>query len=162
MYNNKNDIIGWTDDTPSGILDKPSGKGQRLIVCHAGTVNGFISDGLLLFTSKKTGDYHEEMDSARFKEWFLNALLPNIPPQSTIIMDNAPYHSVVLNKAPTSSWRKNEIILWLRKNGVPCSEDLLKAELLGLVRLNKPRYQTYEIDELAKANGKSSKITLLL
>ena len=38
------------------------------------------------------GDYHDEMTSARFEEWWNKKLLPNIPPNTLIVMDNAPYH----------------------------------------------------------------------
>ena len=59
---------------------------------------GFISNGLLVFQSKKTGDYNEKMNSARFEKWFSEQLLPIIVPNSVIIMDNASYHSVKAEK----------------------------------------------------------------
>ena len=57
----------------------------------------------LVFQSKKTEDYHEDMNAEVFEKWFFDTLLPAIPPGSTIFMDNAPYHSRVKDKAPTSS-----------------------------------------------------------
>nr|CAH7729528.1 unnamed protein product [Callosobruchus chinensis] len=50
------------------------GKGKRLIICHIGSVDGFVPDALWAFESKKTGDYHEEMDGASFENWFSNTL----------------------------------------------------------------------------------------
>lgn len=44
----------------------PTRKGKRLIVLHIGSDKGFVEDGLLLFESKSTKDYHEEMDGERF------------------------------------------------------------------------------------------------
>ncbi|XP_057671272.1 uncharacterized protein LOC130903016 [Diorhabda carinulata] len=41
-------------------LKSPSGKGKRLIILHAGCEQGFVNDALLVFESKKTGDYHED------------------------------------------------------------------------------------------------------
>ena len=68
----------------------PSGKGSRLIILHAGSENGWIVGAALVFQSKKaTGDYHDEMTS---EEWFHDSLIPNIPSNSLIIIDNAPYH----------------------------------------------------------------------
>ena len=87
----------WLQGLTKGLKD-PSGKGGRWIVLHAGSANGFVRNGLLVFQSKKTGDYHEEMDSARFEKWFTEQLLPNIIPNSVIIMDNAPHHSVKFEK----------------------------------------------------------------
>lgn len=54
----------------------PSGKGPRLIVLHIGSDGGFIN-GLLLFQSKKTGDYHKDMNSERFIEW-MHEILPSL------------------------------------------------------------------------------------
>lgn len=144
---------GWTDGTVLGTLSAPLGKGKRLIVCHAGSHSGWIKAPPLLFQSKKTGDYHEDMNAAVFEKWFFDHLLPVIPPGSTVVMDNAPYHSRVKNRAPTSSSTKADIISWLQARGVPFSEDLRKPELYELVRLHKPPLPTYVIDEGAAEMG---------
>ena len=42
-------------------MRKPSGKGTRLIILHAGGEDGWIEGADLVFQSKKsTGDYHDE------------------------------------------------------------------------------------------------------
>jgi lambda repressor-like predicted transcriptional regulator len=51
-------------------------------------------------------------------------------------MDNAPYHSVLLEKPPTNSWWKYEIIAWLHEKGFPFIEGSTKAELLNLTIAN--------------------------
>ncbi|RVE47858.1 hypothetical protein evm_007489 [Chilo suppressalis] len=131
----------------------PIGKGGRLIICHAGSASaGFVENSLLAFQSKSTKEYHEEMDAERFQEWFLN-LLTNIPPNSTIIMDNAPYHSVQIDKAPTSANKKADLVAWLQRKGVEADMSLLKAELLHLVKLHKPPRPTYAINQLAEEHG---------
>ena len=82
----------------SGGLKVPTGKGGRLIILHAGSKDGFLPGALLSFESK-TGsqDYHEEMNGEVFLEWFRTQFLPNIPPQSCIVMDNASYHNVYVS-----------------------------------------------------------------
>ena len=89
-------------------LKNPSGKGKRLIILHIGSDNGFLDGGLLIFESKQTNDYHEEMNGEVFKEWF-EGILSKLVPQN-VIMDNAPYHSFRLYKRPNSSWRKQQIV----------------------------------------------------
>lgn len=116
-------------------LAAPSSKGPRLILVHAGSsATGFVEGAADYFRAKKGGsaDYHSEMDGRYFEKWFTDKLLPNIPPNSIIVMDNAPYDSVALEKAPTKSTRKADIQLWLTKKGVPWSEDMVRAELLEL------------------------------
>nr|XP_037270371.1 uncharacterized protein LOC119161985 [Rhipicephalus microplus] len=137
-------------------LAAPSGKGARLILVHAGSsATGFIEGAADYFRAKKGGsaDYHSEMDGRYFEEWFTDKLLPNIPPNSVIVMDNAPYHSVALEKAPTKSTHKADIQLWLTKKGVPWSEDMVRAELLELSqKVNTPSI-VYRIDTLAATHG---------
>ena len=95
----------------------PSGKGKRLIVLDIGSEDGFLPGGLLCFESKKnTRDYHDEMNGDTFREW-MEGILPHLKPNSVIVMDNASYHSVKLDKAPTSNTKKADIIKWLEDKG---------------------------------------------
>ena len=65
--------------------------------------DGFIKKAKLVFQAKNDGDYHNQINSAVFEEWFKYQLLPNIPPNCVIVMDNASYHSRQLEKIPSSS-----------------------------------------------------------
>lgn len=144
---------GWTDETVKGTLNTPIGKGKRLIICHAGSNNGWIDAPPLVFQSKKTNDYHEEMNASVFEDWFFKTLLPAIPPKSTIIMDNAPYHSRVKDKAPTSGSTKGEMKKWLEGRGIVVPTDLRRPELYEVVKLHKPPHPTYVIDSKAEEMG---------
>ncbi len=89
----------WVDVDGSGGWRRPSGKGQRLIILNAGRSTGWIPRAdIVLRTKGKTADYHDEMNSAHFIEWLEKQLLPNIPPYSLIILDNASYHNCVEEK----------------------------------------------------------------
>ena len=86
----------WVDYDGKGGWKVPSGKGQRLIVVHAGGVEGWVdgADLVLVFKSKtNSADYHDEMNTEHYMEWFTQQLLPNLPPNSVIIVDNATYHN---------------------------------------------------------------------
>ena len=64
--------------------------GARVIILGAGGENGWIPHTKLIFQSKKnTGDYHDEMTGDTFEEWFKDKLIPNVLPNSLIVMDNA-------------------------------------------------------------------------
>ena len=58
-------------------------------------------------------DYYDEMDRDTFLKWFRDQLIPNIPHNSVIIMDNASYHSMRSEKAPMLSTRKYNMQKWL-------------------------------------------------
>ncbi|XP_072403211.1 uncharacterized protein [Diabrotica undecimpunctata] len=116
-------------------LRGPTGKGQRLTVAHIGSESGFLEDSALIFLSKKTGDYHEDMEAQRFEKWF-QSLLSRVEPNSIIVMDNASYHSRLVKHLPTMATRKANMQSWLRQKGIPFSEDMVKAELINVIRHN--------------------------
>lgn len=151
--NHSNDFVWYFDDDGPWI-QKPTGKGERLIIINAITKDGWIPGAKLTFKStKKTGDYHGQMNHEMFTKWFKEKLLPNIPEQSLIIMDNAAYHNVLsAHSAPTVNCRKDEIRLWLEQNNIPVKDDCLKAELVEILNKIAPP-PTYLLDEVAAEHG---------
>jgi len=151
--NQSNDFI-WYADEDGPWVQKPTGKGERLIIIHAMTKNGWIPGAPLAFKStKKTGDYHGQMHHDLFTKWFTEQFLPNMPKNALIIMDNAPYPNVLSHhSAPTATCKKDRISAWLRKNGIPVSDDCLKAALVEILDKLAPP-PLYALDELAAAQG---------
>jgi transposase len=93
------------------------------------------------------------MNSDLFKKWFVEKLLPGIPKNSLIIMDNASYHNTLSeNSPPTPQCSKEKIKGWLEQNGIDCSEDYLKVELIEILKENLPE-PIYIIDEIARSHG---------
>ena len=68
----------WLPNDESDAPKIRSGKGKRLIVLHAGRRSEGLIDGcdLVFLTKSKNGDYHQEMNSVVFLEWFENQLMP--------------------------------------------------------------------------------------
>lgn len=58
------------------------------------------------------------MNSPLFETWFQEQLLPNLPDNSVIVMDNASYHSKQINKKPTTSTKKAEILQYMAENDI--------------------------------------------
>lgn len=88
------------------------------------------------------------MNAELFKKWFVEQLLPNLDKPSIIIMDNASYHSKLIEKIPNKSWKKDDIKNFLIKHNLEFEEDMLKAALLRIA-LQANVIKTFEIDELA-------------
>ncbi|CAH1726144.1 unnamed protein product [Aphis gossypii] len=85
----------WQNEQNSEGLKVPTGKGSRLIICHAGSSSfGFVAGSKLVFRcqSGTSVDYHTQMNSAIFKEWFIQ-MLKHLEEPSIIVIDNASYHS---------------------------------------------------------------------
>lgn len=153
---NHSNQFTWYFDEDGPDVNKPSGKGERLIIINAITKDGWVNNAKLVFEAKKkTGDYHGQMDWDNFSRWFTEQLLPNIPERSIIIMDNASYHNASEeNSFPKSNSTKENLRKWLDDKGVPWGQDLLKAELYALCKSNEPKPE-YKIDKIAEAGGHS-------
>jgi len=93
------------------------------------------------------------MNGDSFRDW-LKGVLPRLKDNAVIVMDNAPYHSVKMEKCPTTNWRKADIITWLRSKGEDIDSTLIIAELLIIVKRIKPMYNKYVIDEMVKTDNK--------
>jgi transposase len=151
--NHSNDFVWYfREDGPS--IYKPTGNGERLIIMNAITKNGWVPNAKNIFKStRKTGDYHGQMNGEMFKKWFSEKLLPNIPKNSLIIMDNAAYHNILSqNSPPLETSSKSKIFKWLEKNNVNCKEDSLKVELVEILKKFNIA-PIYELDEIAAQAG---------
>lgn len=136
----------WHDENVKSVRRPKAVDGKRFIILHAGNSNGFIENASLIFSTKSTLlDYHGSMSSDLFTKWCIEKLIPNLHEPSLIVMDNAPYHSVLLEKQPGSSWKKADICDWLNKNNIPYEASMLKSELLQLAKEHK-KPKLYMID----------------
>ena len=153
IYSKGSKTVSWQDNSVKSVR-KPEGyDGKRFIVVHAGSSKGFVSNASLLFCSKSnTLDYHGEMNSDNFTKWISTQLIPNLEEPSLIVMDNAPYHSILAEKQPCTSSTKPQIRAWLEINNIPFDDKLTKPELLGLAKQNK-KENMYVIDEMIRAHG---------
>lgn len=135
-------------------VSKPTGKGERLIIVNAIDCNGWVPNAKYVFKSKKkTTDYHTSMNWKVFKEWFENQLLPNIPDNSIIIMDNAQYHNVLSEASfPQKKNTAFHLRYWLSNNKINWTEDMLKEELYELCSRFAPAPE-FAIDKIAANKG---------
>jgi transposase len=142
----------WQSNEVFGVLQNYSA-GNRLVILHAGSKNGFVPGAKLVYKLGSTsGDYHGQMNYENFKKWVEN-MLQNIPPESVIVMDNAPYHSVLAEKIPTKYSTKLHMIQFLRNRGVHCDEGMRKEHLFQIIELHRPREKQYKIDQFLSSKG---------
>ncbi len=151
--NHSNDFT-WYSGEDGPWVQKPTGKGERLIIINAISSSGWISGAKLVFkANRRTGDYHGQMNAELFQKWFSEKLIPNIPNNSLIVMDNAPYHNTLSScSPPTPTCAKDKIWSWLMANQIPCEKDCLKAELVAILQKIAPS-PIYEVDVIARKHG---------
>ncbi len=155
--NHSNDNT-WFLDADGPWVNKPSGKGPRLIIVHAITAEGWVEGAELVFQAKTcTGDYHGQMNYENFSKWFTEQLLPNIPAASTIIMDNAKYHNILSDDTfPTPRSTKGDLQAWLENNhpefGYHTDPSRLKPELYEICKKIAPPPE-FKLDRIAEEQG---------
>ncbi len=83
--NHSNDFT-WYFEEDGPLVQKPTGQGERLIIINAITKDGWVPNAKLTYKStKKTGDYHGQVNYELFSKWFQEKLLPNIPVNQHLI-----------------------------------------------------------------------------
>ena len=128
---------GWVDDSNKCTLNGPCSRGKRVIILHAGSNKGFVPNALLLSAKNikhSSADYHEDMTASLFEKWFIEQLLPNLSPNSVIVMDNASYHSRLHNKVPNSSTKKDEILKFMESKTIEIPQKATKKVLLEAIK----------------------------
>lgn len=98
-----------------------------------------------------TADYHKEMNSQHFENWWIHSVLPNVCNKSVIIIDNASYHSRQTDESrnPTTSWRKANIQNWLKKHNI----DYLEKDTIPILLCKakqKPLQKEYVLESITK------------
>lgn len=95
----------WSDNSNQG-LKSPISTSNMIIIVHAGNEDGFVRNAGLVYNLKtKIDDYHD-MNFENYSKWVTTSLIPNLPPKSVIVIDNASYHNVLEEPVPSTKNRK--------------------------------------------------------
>ncbi|KAJ8921256.1 hypothetical protein NQ315_013728 [Exocentrus adspersus] len=146
---------GWVNNSGKCQTKAPSNKGKRITILHAGSENGLIRNCLLMSAkniNNSSLDYRQDTTAELFENWFKNSLLVNIPKNSIIVMDNATYHSRLLNKVPNATNTKEEIQENMLANDIYFEYSYKKRQLLlvlGAFNIKKE----YVCDRMAEEMG---------
>ncbi|EYB88068.1 hypothetical protein Y032_0253g278 [Ancylostoma ceylanicum] len=136
---------GWNDNNisrfaPEAVLQEYSAgktaaksRGRRGIVIGAITDEGVVPGCTRVIVSGHRSS-EEDMNHATFEGW-LRECIPHMQSFAegrpvSLILDNAPYHSRLLEKIPNKSSTKAQIEDYLRSKGVEVPVDSTKAALL--------------------------------
>ena len=92
------------------------------------------------------------MNSENYCKWLKNEVLPKLESPTVIVMDNAKYHSVEIDKKPNSTSTRSYIMDWLTQHGVPYNDTDTRSQLLQAAR-NVHHEKRYFIDELIMEHG---------
>ena len=104
-------------------------------ILHAGYNEGFVPKAEAVFRAlSSSGDYHGEINHKMIVRWLEHKLVPNLPRKCVLVMDNAAYQNVQVDRRPLMATKKHLIQEWLTRLGIQWSAGMLKDELLGYAR----------------------------
>ena len=93
------------------------------------------------------------MNTKNYTKWLKEILIPNLPPKSVLVVDNASYHNTQFDKPPTSNSLVKDMKSWLTEKNIPFPENFSKTKLYELIKLHKPRQKSYVIDSILAEHG---------
>ena len=147
---------GWFPKDESTLPQLPSGKGRRYVILHAGckTKGPLPGCDIVFKAGSSDGDYHKELNSKVFLEWWSDQLLPALDEPGVIVIDNASYHNIRVPESapPKSNCRKQVMIDWLTERSINIPANSRCSDLKGLINQNKPK-PVYITDSLAGEQG---------
>ncbi|KAJ3646178.1 hypothetical protein Zmor_006343 [Zophobas morio] len=79
--------------------------------------------------------------------------LPNLPPNCVFVLDNASYHTVKIEKEPTSVTKKLDMQQWLRSKDIEYDPGMTKPELYTLIKENKNKNPKFRVDQILEEHG---------
>ena len=78
-----------------------------MIILHAGYNEVFVPNAEVVFRAlSSSGDYHGEMNHKMIVRWLEDKLVPNLAPKCVLVMDNAAYHNVQVDRRPLMATKK--------------------------------------------------------
>jgi len=124
----------WMDGCVDCEPPAPHSKGARWILIGAGSADGWIPTTFVMWKGNvQSEDYHSEMNSDVFRQWFTERLLPNVPPNACVVVDRAPYHTVLTpeSKPAGAQWTRAHLAEWLVAHNAKDEEgDILTIDRL--------------------------------
>lgn len=96
-------------------------------------------------------DYHYDMNRKVFQDWCENVLQPKLPKERNLVIaiDNAKYHSRLVERTPSINMKKDDLIKYMIKQNIDVPNTIpAKPVLLEKIR-EKNIPKQYVIDSMA-------------
>ncbi|CAH0717739.1 unnamed protein product, partial [Brenthis ino] len=113
-------------------------KNDNIVILYAASETGCVPNALLTFRScAMTYEYYEK--------WIRSQLIPNLPENSVVVVDNAPYHNKQHESSPSSNSKKSVLQQWLTERQIPFTSEMYKPQLYQLIRMNEDKKFTIDL-----------------
>lgn len=138
----------WKNNLADNVLLDSSTYRLLMVYASAGI---FCNGKKLIYKVGTTRSNDCNVNCAEFEKCYTDTLIPNIPPNSVIIIDSVPYQNSQKPEIPSKSSSKVEMVDWLSKHSVEASITMRKDELFKLIELRNLKRYTSKIGEIMKA-----------
>ncbi|XP_050439264.1 uncharacterized protein LOC126844865 [Adelges cooleyi] len=150
QYRQEGRTIYYLDETWIDLDEKKhisDTQNKILFLLHICTSRGFVPGGLLCVEMSKDKLY---TDYNAFLIWFED-ILPSLDPNGVIVMNKKPFNLFKYEQIPNKHWKKENISRWLEEKKIKKNqENMLKIEMLNIVKKHKNMFNIHMVDETAK------------
>ena len=127
-----------------------------MIVLHVGTRSEGLIDGcaLVFLARSKDGDYHPDMNSVIFLEWFENQLMSALKNPILVVLENTSYHNVKSEDTVCPNFGQKKAVLqnYLTQHDILFSYNDTKKVLYGKIKQKKTPVVN-KTDKIANLHG---------
>lgn len=90
-----------------------------LIFAHVGSEDAFVAGPQLTYEAGSVhGDYDSRTNRTNFENWAKETLIPNIPEETVLVFDSAPFHYVQADKLQSEYTVKAEMTSRLQRQKI--------------------------------------------
>jgi hypothetical protein len=90
-----------------------------LIFAHVGSEDAFVAGPQLTYEAGSVdGDYDSRTNRTNFENWAKETLIPNMPEETVVVFDSAPFHYVQADKLQSEYTVKAELTSRLRRQKI--------------------------------------------
>ncbi|XP_063628762.1 uncharacterized protein LOC134800200 isoform X1 [Cydia splendana] len=127
---------------------KENGTSKGVIIIHAGGSQGFVPNACLIYETDSASD--DSLNFNNYKQWLTKQLLPNLPENTAIVMNN---ENCVFENCPDPNSSKSFMHVWLTERNIDYEETMNKVELYDLILKGKGTFKSHSIEELVRSKG---------
>lgn len=113
-------------------------KDDNVVIIYAASETGCVPNALLVFRSFA-------MTYENYEKWLRSQLIPNLPENSVVVVNNASYHNKQHESSPSSNSKKSVLQQWLTERQIPFTSDMYKPQLYQLIRMNEDKKFTIDL-----------------
>ncbi|XP_041971919.1 uncharacterized protein LOC121727922 isoform X2 [Aricia agestis] len=134
-----------SDDSGS---QKTKVSSQKIFLGHAISTEGYIPNSQILFQETTRKAFNNT-----YYRWLLTHVVPNLPPNSVVVINNTVYNNILEDYVITSNSNRSVMEAWLNERNIPFSNTMFKPHLYKLISSHKDHQIQYKVNTIIESAG---------